>query len=163
MGCTNGQRHVGRITTLEVAFACPNEDPAGATFVPVGAVTTKSMSIDGNVLEANDSAASSGFSENQLSTSQLSISLSGNCLKTDGTASVIGQIERLRFNAVKQDLSEDPIILVRYARPINTLTAYMIINSISNEDPDSEYSTWSMELSLAPAPLYPPSLVPTVV
>lgn len=162
MVCTNDRRHVGRITTLEVAFQCPDEDPAGATWTPIGAVTTKSMSIDGNTLEANDSAASSGFSETQLGTSQLSISLSGNCLKSDGTASVIGQLERLRFDSVKQDLSEDPIILVRYARPINTLVGYMLINNISNEDPDSEYSTWSMELSLAPSPNYPPTLLPTV-
>lgn len=159
------KRFVGRNTTLSVSIQGVDNDPALATLLPLGAVTTKSYSIDGNVLEANDSFNASGFSENQLGSSSLSLSVSGNYVRDPDSfpnAEFIDALERHRFDKVKQDLSEDPVILVKYARPGNTLLAYMIINSISVDDPDSEYSTYTMELSLATSPTYPPTLTPTV-
>jgi hypothetical protein len=66
-----------------------------------------------------------------------------------------------RFNSIQQELSDDPIILVRYVRPDVTLTAYMLINSINVEDPDADLSTFTMELSNATSPTYPPTLVAT--
>ena len=164
MGCPN-KRMVGRNSTLEYAVQCTDSDPAETTFKPLGAVTTKSFSIDGNSLEANDSFASSGFSENQLSTSSLSLSVSGNYVRDPDSYPNSGFISELlvhRFNSIKQDLSEDPVILVRYVRPDVTLTAYMIITSINVEDPDADLSTFTMELANATSPTYPPSLAATV-
>lgn len=163
-GCTN-KRLVGRNSTLEVAIQCTTEDPATSTLLPIGAVTTKSFSIDGNALEANDSFSSSGFTESQLSTSSLSLSVSGNYVRDPDSypnATFISELLVHRFGAVSQKLEEDPIILVKYTRPDVTLTAYMIISSISVEDPDAEYSTFTMELVNATSPTYPPTLIKTV-
>ena len=159
-GCQN-KRMIGRSSTLQIAIQCTNEDPESSTLLPLGAVTTKSFSIDGNVIEANDSFASSGYSENQLSTSSLSLSVSGNYVRDPDNYPnfmFISQLLVHRFNAVKQDLSEDPIILVKYVRPDVTLTAYMVINSINVDDPDADLSTFTMELSNATSPTYPPKL-----
>lgn len=154
----------GRNSVLEVAIQCTTENPATTTFKPIGAVTTKSFSLDGNSVEINDSSSSSGFTQNELSTSSLSLSVSGNYVK-DPTAypndTTISDLIVHRFNSVKQDLSEQPVILVRLTRPDVTLTAYMIINSISVEDPDADLSTFTMELALAISPTYPPTLVAT--
>lgn len=163
-GDTN-KRLVGRNSTLSVAIQNTSEDPSTSTLLPLGAITTKSFSIDGNTLEANDSFASSGFSENQLSTSSLSLSVSGNYVRDPDSypnAEFISALLVHRFGAIKQDLSEDPIILVEYVRADVTLTAYMLINSISVEDPDADLSTFTLELSNATSPTYPPTLVATV-
>lgn len=159
-GCKN-KRMIGRSSTLEIAIQCTNENPATSTLLPLGAVTTKSFSIDGNSIEANDSFSSSGYTENQLSTSSLALSVSGNYVRDPNNYPnflFISQLLVHRFNAVKQDLSEDPIILVKYVRPDVTLTAYMIINSINVDDPDADLSTFTMELSNATSPTYPPTL-----
>jgi len=164
MGSTN-TRLVGRNSSISVAIQDPTEDPSTSTLKPLGAVTTKSFTIDGNSLEANDSSASSGFTENQISTSSLSLSVSGNYVR-DTTSypndAFISDLLVHRVNSIKQDLSEDPIILVKYVRPDITLTAYMIITSISIEDPDADYSTFTLELSNAVSPDYPPTFVATV-
>ena len=163
-GCTN-KRLIGRNSTLQVAIQCTNEDPATSTLLPIGAVTTKSFNIDGSALEANDSFSSSGFTESQLSTSSLSLSVSGNYVRDADNypnATFISDLLIHRFNSVNQTLSEDPVILVKYVRPDVTLTAYMIISSISVEDPDAEYSTFTMELVNATSPTYPPTLVKTI-
>ena len=163
MGCLN-KRLIGRNSTFEVAIQCTTEDPATTDFLPLGAITTKSFSIDGSVLEANDSFASSGFTENQMATSALTLSVSGNYVRDPDSfpnATFISALLVHRFNSIKQDLSEDPIILVRYVRPDVTLTAYMLINSINVEDPDADLSTFTMELSNATSPTYPPTLVAT--
>jgi len=155
---------VGRQSTLEVAIQCTTENPATSTLKPIGAVTTKSFSIDGNSMEANDSFSSSGFTESQLSTSSISLSLSGNYVRDPESypnATFISELMVYRFGAVKQDLSENPVILIRYVRPDVTLTAYMVINSISVEDPDADFSTFTMELALATSPTYPPTLTLT--
>ena len=164
MATCKNTRLVGRNSTLEFAIQCVDEDPALTTFKPLGAVTTKSFSIDGNSLEANDSFSSSGFTENQISTSSLSLSVSGNYVRDPDSFPNSGFISELlvhRFNAIKQDLSEDPIILVRYTRADVTLTAYMLVSSISVEDPDADLSTFTMELANAASPTYPPTLVAT--
>jgi len=163
MGCKN-PRLVGRDSTLQTAIQCTDEDPATSTLKPIGAVTTKSFSIDGTVIEANDSFSSSGFTENQLSTSSLSLSVSGNYVRDPESfpnATFISELLIYRFNAVHQDLSESPVILVKYVRPDVTLTAYMIINSINVDDPDADLSTFTMELSNATSPTYPPTLTLT--
>lgn len=154
----------GRNSVLEVAIQCTTENPATTTFKPIGAVTTKSLSIEGNSQEVNDSSSSSGFTQNEISTSSLPISVSGNYVR-DQTAYpnnvAISELFAYRFNSVKQDLSEQPVILVRLTRPDLTFTGYMIINSISIEDPDADLSTFTMELALAISPTYPPTLVAT--
>lgn len=164
MPCDN-KRMVGRTSVLSIAIQCTDEDPATSTLQPLGAITTKSFSIDGNVLEANDSFAGSGFTENQLSNSSISLSVSGNYVRDPDSypnATFISELIIERFNSVNVNLSQDPIALIKYVRPDVTLTAYMIINSISVEDPDAEFSTWSAEFSLATSPTYPPTLVATV-
>lgn len=155
---------IGRNSTLQIAIQCTSVDPATSTLLPLGAVTTKSFSIDGNEMTANDSFSSSGFTENQLSTSTLTLSVSGNYVRDADSypnAAFISQLLVERFGAVQQDLSKDPIVLVKYVRPDVTLTAYMIIKSISVEDPDEEFSTFSAEFSLATSPTYPPTLAIT--
>lgn len=164
MGCKT-KRFNGRDSLFEFAIQCPEENPATTDFLPLGAVTTKGFSIESDVQTANDSFNSSGFTENQSSTASLPISVSGNFVRDPDSYPNEGFITDLliyKFDSVKQDLSEDAVILVRITRPDVTLTAYMIINSISVDDPDAEFSTFSMELAVATSPIYPPTLVKTV-
>ena len=165
MGCPQ-KYQFGRHSLLEVAIQCQDEDPATTTFKPLGAVTTKALSMDGNVIEINDSSSASGFTENQLATSSISLSISGNKVRDETSlpnATLVAELMRFRFNSVNQSISEDPVILVRLTGPDNTLTAYMVLTSISDDMPDADLSTYSMELVLATSPTYPPTLAATVV
>jgi hypothetical protein len=158
-------RTVGRNSTLNVAIAGVSNDPSSVTMLPLGAITTKSFSIDGNTLEANDSFASSGYTENQLATSSLSLSVSGNYIRAADdypNYTFINALLKHRATAISQDLSTDPVILVEYVRPDITITFYALISSISVEDPDAELSTFTMELVNATSPDYPPTFVDTV-
>ena len=157
-GCDN-LRHKGRLTTLQVALQCATENPATTAYQPLGAVNTKSLAFNGSPIEINDSS-STGLTENMMGQGAVNISLSGNCLREDGTMTVMGAIERLWFNSCI-DGEKSPVILVEYARPVNTLTAYMMVSSVSIEDPNAEVSTWTMELVLAESKLYPPTLTLT--
>lgn len=152
-------RAVGGLTKLYVAIQGVSNDPETSTLLPLGAVSTITFSIDGNVLEANDSLTSSGFTENQMGKSQVSISCSGNYVRDPSAYpnfQFINALQQHRIATVKQDISQDPVILVRVDAPDYTFTAYMLINSISIENPNSELSTFSMELSNATSPIYPP-------
>ena len=157
-------RTIGRSSKINVAIACVDQDPSGLTLLPLGAVTTKSFNIEGNTLEATDSFASSGFTENQMGTSSFTISVSGNYVRDAGNYPnfmFISQLLKHRFNSVKQDLSQDPVIYVEYVRADVTIKGFMLINSISVEDPDAEFSTFSLELSNATSPTYPIEIVDT--
>lgn len=157
-------RTVGRNSKINVAIACADQDPSGLTLLPLGAVTTKSFNVEGNTLEANDSFASSGFTENQLGTSSFSVSVSGNYVRDSSNYPnnlFINQLLKHRINAVKQDLSQDPVIYVEYVRPDVTIKAYMLITSINIEDADAELSSFTMELSNATSPTYPLQVVDT--
>ena len=157
-------RMIGRSSKINVAIACVDQDPSGLTLLPLGAITTKSFNIEGNTLEANDSFASSGFTENQLGTSSFSISVSGNYVRDESNYpnfTFIGALIKHRMAAVKQDLSQDPVIYVEYVRPDITIKGYMLINSINVEDADAEFSSFTMELSNATSPTYPLQVVDT--
>lgn len=159
------KRTVGRMTTMSVAIQDTTNDPSTSTLSPLGAITTKGFNIDGNNIEVNDSSNSSGFTESQLSSSTFTLSVSGNCIRDPSLFPNDITIDALiehRFNCVVQGLGESPVILVEYKRPTKTLTAYMIINSISIDDPDADLTTFSMELSLATSPTYPLTYVDTI-
>ena len=159
------KRVIGRTSSMSVAIQNTTNDPATSTLFPLGAVTTKGFNIDGNVIEANDSFNSSGFTENQLASSSFTISVSGNYVRDPDlypNFQFINQLLKHRFAAgVDPTLSTSPVILVEYKRADITLTAYMIINSINVDDPDSDLSTFTMELSNATSPTYPPALTDT--
>ena len=158
-GCDNAPRHKGRLTTLQVALQCATENPATTTYSPLGAVNTKSLALNGSPIAINDSSTG-GLTENMMGQGEIAISLSGNCLREDGTLTVMGAIERLWFNSVISG-EKSPVILVEYARPVNTFVGYMMVSSVSIEDPTAEISTWTMELTLAQSDIYPPSLTAT--
>jgi hypothetical protein len=156
-------RMVGRNTTMYVAIQGPTEDPAGATLLPLGAVTTKSQSIEGNTLEANDSLVGSGFTEQQLASSSFSISVSGNYVRDPSlfpNYTFINALRKYRFQCATKELDKDPVILVVLEEPSGgvKVTAYMMISTISVEDNDSELRTFSMELVNAASPDYPPTM-----
>jgi hypothetical protein len=158
-GCDNAPRHKGRLTTLQVALQCATENPATTTYSPLGAVNTKSLAYNGSPIEINDSS-SGGLTENMMGQGSIAVSLSGNCLREDGTMTVMGAIERLWFNSCISG-EKSPVILIEYARPVNTLVAYMMVSSVSIEDPTAEMSTWTMDLVLAQQSTYPPTLTAT--
>lgn len=160
--------YVGRVSRIEVAIQDPTNDPTDPStiFKNLGAVQAKSIGLEGNQLQTNNSSSTSGFDEAQLGTSSFTISASG--LYVDETFedaannTYIAELQSHYFSSIKPDLSESPIILVKYVRPDITITAYMIIASINVDDNDAELSTWSMELVNAPSPLYPLTVAPTV-
>lgn len=162
----DNKRTVGRNSRLHVAIQGVSNDPATSTLFPLGMVTTKSFAMNGNVLTANDSSNNSAFIENQMGTRELTLSVSGNYARNpaDMPNELFINALQAHFMGLSADasLSQDPVILIKYIRPDKTLTAYMMINSISVEDPDAELSTFSMELSLAASPTYPPTWEDTV-
>lgn len=158
-------RVVGRNEELFVAIQDPTVDPALATFLPLGAVTTKSNSIEGNTLEANDSLVGSGFTEQQIASSSFSLSVSGNYVRDPSkfpNYTFINELRKYRFDCVTKELDKDPIILVKLKETDVTITAYMLISSISTESNDSELKTFSMDLVNAASPDYPPTMIDNV-
>ena len=162
-GCLT-RRILGRETALRIAIQCPTEDPATTDFLELGAVTQKSLTQDGNTIESNDSSCASGYTEVQISTSSLSLSVSGNYLRA-GLAGAneipISDLQKYYNNSVRTDLSRNPIVLVQLAAPDVTFTAYMLISSISIDYADAENASYSMEFMNAPSPTYPPTFVDT--
>lgn len=156
--CLN-KRLIGRNALLEFAVQCVDEDPAGTTFLPLGAVTTKSLAVNGNVIESNDSFNESGFTENQMTSRTITLSASGNCVRNTedyANAIFVDQLIDHFMDTADQTLSREPVVLIRYTRGNRQLVAYMLINNVNLEDPDAEYSTYSSEFSLATSPMYPP-------
>ena len=159
MGCTTGSKYIGRVATLEIAFQCADADPAGATFLPIGAVTTKGFELSANETSvyADDSG---GFDENLIVNSSFSLSCEGISRSADGVDSNQTQLMKYYFNSLVS--GTQPVVLVRYTWPDVTLVAYMNVNAFNRSDPVEDKSTFTSGFSKAPSPAYPPTLTDSV-
>ena len=158
MGCATLSKYIGRTATLEIALLCPDQDPATATYLPLGAVTTKSFELSANETSvyADDSG---GFDENLIVNSAFTISAEGYSRSSDGTGSNQTAIYKYYFNSFADN--EQPTVLIRYTWPDVTLVAYMNINAFNRSDPTDDKSSYTIGFSKAPSPSYPPTLTDT--
>jgi hypothetical protein len=159
MGCPTGSKYIGRVATLEIAFQCADADPAGATFLPIGAVTTKGFELSANETSvyADDSG---GFDENLIVNSSFSISCEGYSRSGDATDSNQTALMLYYFNSLVTNTQ--PVVLVRYTWPDLTLLAYMNVNAFNRSDPVDDKSSFTSGFSKAPSPAYQPTLTATV-
>lgn len=160
MGCTNAvSKYIGKTATLEIAFQCPDIDPASATFLPIGAVTTKGFELTANETSvyADDSG---GFDENLIVNSSFSLNCEGISRTSDGTDSNQTALFKYYFSSVSA--GEQPTVLVRYTWPDVTLVAYMNMTAFNRTDPTDDKSTFTSGFSKAPSPSYPPTLTDTI-
>lgn len=156
MGCPTTDKYIGRVATLEVAFLCPIADISGATFVPIGATTTKSFELTANETSAY-ADDSGGFDDQLIVNSGFTLSVEGMSRSEDGTLSNQSRLLQYYFDALAGN--EQPIVLVRYTWPDKILTAFMNINSFNRSDPVADVSTFTTGFSVAPSSVYRPTLV----
>lgn len=156
MGCPITDKYVGRRATLEVAFLCPIANISGATFLPIGATTTRSFELSANETSvyADDSG---GFDDQVIVNSTFSLDVEGISRSSDGTDSNQSAFFQYYFDAVSGN--EQPIVLVRYTWPDKILTAFMNINSFNRSDPVDDKSTFTTGFSVAPSSVFRPTLV----
>lgn len=158
MGCPVTDKYIGRVAILEVAFLCPIADISGATFLPIGATTTKSFDFTANETSvyADDSG---GFDDQIIVNSSFSLSVEGMSRASDGTISNQSALFQYYFDALADN--SQPVVLVRYTWPDKTLTAFMNINAFTRSDPVDDKSTFTTGFSIAPSSVYRPTLVDT--
>lgn len=158
MGCPTRQNYIGRDATIEFALQCGDVDPATASFLPIGAVDTKSFELTANETSVF-SDLSGGFDENLIVNSSFTISAEGYSIAEDGTLTNQTALYKYYFNAVQN--SEQPTVLIRYTWPDVTLVAYMNISTFNRSDPSSDASTYTLNLTNAPSSDFPPTLTDT--
>lgn len=158
MGCPATANYIGRVATVEIAIQCGDVDPATATFLKLGAVTTKSFELSANETSVY-SDLSGGFDENLIVNSSFTISAEGYSIAQDGTDVNQTSVYKYYFNSFQAN--EQPTVLVRYTWPDVTLIAYMNINAFNRSDPVDDKSSYTIGFSKAPSPSYPPTLTDT--
>lgn len=158
MGCPTTDKYIGRIATLEIAFLCPIADISGATFLPIGATTTKNFGLTANAASAY-ADDSGGFDDQLVVNSSFELSVSGQSRSADGVDSNQSALLQYYFDSVAGN--EQPIVLVRYTWPDKTLTAFMNTTEFSREDPVDGVSTFSASFVVAPSSVYRPNLSDT--
>lgn len=161
MGCTSSTHYQGRVAVLEIAFQCPDVDPALATYLKIGAATTKNINMTASTSDTT-SDLSGGFSDSIVTTSALELGVDVVSTVADGALINQTGLFQYYFDAISATPIEQPTVLVRYTWPDLTLVAYMNITDFSRTDPDAETSTASIAFSKAPSPAFPATLSPTV-
>ena len=135
---------IGKDVALEVAFACGDVDPATLTFMPVGAMTTKSFTGESNTVSAMSDKATGSVVPNFVVSRNVSASGSGLARREDDASS---NVVRLVKHWAKPEVgfNNQPVVWVRMTFPHLTFIFYAIISSISHEAPTEEMVTFDVE------------------
>lgn len=140
--CANS-KFVGRVAVLEYQILCPEEVPVLGDWKRVGAMTTKDLSIEWDLTEADGDDNEGAVMEQLASALNMTVSGDGLCMKTDN--SVSNQIALTLHAHNPEATGGQPYIWVRLTYPDLTFTFPALLNSMSRSGENRSSVTFSFE------------------
>ena len=131
---------------LDIAFACGDVNPSTLTFMPVGAMTSKSFNAENDTVDATSDKSVGGVRGNLTTYKNITVSGSAFARRDDDAAS---NLKRLTKHALKPEagFNNQPVVWVRMTYPDLTFIVYMIISSIGREASVGELVTSDIEFA----------------
>jgi hypothetical protein len=140
--CANG-KFVGRVAVLEYQILCPEETPVLADWKRVGPMTTKDLSLEWDLTEADGDDNEGAVMEQLASALNMTVSGDGLCMKAD--SSVSNQIALTLHCHDPVETGGQPYIWVRLTYPDITFTFPALLNSMSRSGENRSSVTFSFE------------------
>lgn len=140
--CANS-KFVGRKAVLEYQILCPEETPVVGDWKRVGAMTTKDLSIEWDLTEADGDDNEGAVMEQLASALNMTVSGDGLCMKTD--SSVSNQIALTLHVHTPDATGDQPYAWIRLTYPDLTFTFPALINNMSRSGENRSSVTFSFE------------------
>lgn len=140
--CANS-KFTGRVAVLEYQIECPDTPPVALNWKRVGAMTTKDLSIEWDLTEADGDDNTGAVMEQLASALNLSVSGDGYCVNTDGTTS--NQIALTQHVYDPVQTGGQPYAWIRLTYPDLTFTFPALINNMSRTGENRSSVTFSFE------------------
>jgi hypothetical protein len=158
--CANG-KFVGRVAVLRYQILCPDEKPVVADWKRVGAMTTKDLSLEWDLTEADGDDNEGAVAEQLASQLNMTVSGDGLCMKTDNSAS--NQIELTLHVHNPEATGGQPYAWIQLVYPDLTFEFPALVNSMSRSGENRSSVTFSFEATAVqrgrayptPAPVVP--------
>lgn len=144
MAVCKNQKFVGRSVALLLAIGCGDAVPADSEFQRLGAMRTKTMSLEWETADATADDSIGALRENLATFQNLTIS-------GDGTVKAAGlgapfMIELFKHFATPDATGGQPLVWARLVYPDVTITAFCILSSFGREAPFDDIVTYSIEM-----------------
>lgn len=140
--CANG-KFVGRKAVLEYQILCPEETPVLGDWLRVGPMTTKDLSIEWDLTEADGDDNEGAVMEQLASALNMTVSGDGLCMKAD--SSVSNQIALTQHVHDPVATGGQPYAWIRLTYPDLTFTFPALVNSMSRSGENRSAVTFSFE------------------
>jgi hypothetical protein len=140
--CANG-KFVGRVAVLEYQILCPEETPVPGDYKRVGAMTTKDLSIEWDLTEADGDDNEGAVMEQLASALNMTVSGDGLCMKADNSAS--NQIALTLHVHDPVATGGQPYAWIRLTYPDLTFEFPTLVNSMSRSGENRSSVTFSFE------------------
>ncbi len=158
----------GKTTAVEFSLACGDEDPRNLSYLPVGAMRGKSVTLGGDTGDTTTDSTFGNFRETAMLFKTFEFSGDG-LRRADDGARYNQTVLKKHFLQV-----DNPTAWFRFTYPDITIYAYMLISSFGMEDPYDDYMSYSLEATVTaseygvivedtPAPVTSVSVTPATV
>lgn len=140
--CANG-KFVGRLAVLEYQILCPEETPAPGDYIRVGPMTTKDLSLEWDMTEADGDDNDGPVAEQLASQLNMTVSGDGYCMRADGGAS--NQIRLTLHVHTPDETGGQPYAWIRLTYPDITFEFPALVNNMSRSGENRTSVTFSFE------------------
>lgn len=140
--CANS-KFVGRVAILEYQILCPEEVPVPGDYLRVGAMTTKDLSIEWDLTEADGDDNADPVAEQQASGLTMKVSGDGLCKRVDDDTS--NQIALTLHVHTPIATGDQPYAWVRLTYPDITFEFPALVNNMSRSGENRSSVTFSFE------------------
>lgn len=140
--CANG-KFVGRRAVLEYQILCPEETPVPTDYKRVGAMTTKDLSLEWDLTEADGDDNDSPVAEQLASQLNMTVSGDGYCKTADDDAS--NQIDLTLHVHSPDATGGQPYAWIRLTYPDITFEFPALVNNMSRSGENRTSVTFSFE------------------
>lgn len=134
----------GREVIANIAFACGDVHPNTLTFMPLGAMTTKSLELSADTVVATSDKSVGGINTNLVTYRNVTFSGDGFVRRDDDADSNIMRLTKHWANP-EAGFNNQPVVWLELIYPDLTFYFYAIVSTISRESPTTELVTFSAE------------------
>lgn len=138
-----GTKFVGKQVLLEFALACGDVNPNTLTWLPLGAVRNKSISLASDTVDATADDSVGSFRDTLTTFKTFELSADGVTKLDDGTTTN----QHVLFTHYVTD--PQPYVWIRLTGPIKTIVAFCVMTEYSEEAPYDDVMTYSIAASAA--------------
>jgi len=148
--CETGSM-VGRDYAIEMVIACGDTRPASSAYEPIGAFTSKEVTIEWDQVDPTSDATPGNVKATLAS--WLNFSISGDLVarKSDEVGK-INQIKLVKHVANPVETGGQPFAWIRMTGPDLTYECFMLVSNISLSAPTTDVVTRSFEAAAAESP-----------